>query len=85
MIRLTTAPPHTGAEKEVSLNIDNIMLVQRQTPVTGSDFTAIFFNVAGNPPYRVTETEVQVYEKVREARAFRAGAKVATFDFTRKQ
>lgn len=68
MIKLTTARKPVGAEPEVYINIDDIRLVQRQTPADGTDFTAIFFLTGGVPPYMVEEKPPEVYVKIAQAR-----------------
>lgn len=71
MIDVTTYGDTTGAEKIVSIDIDKIALVQRQSAgIIGRDFTAIF--LVGLPPYQVVETREEVKKRILEARALRA-------------
>jgi hypothetical protein len=71
MIKLTTARKPAGAEPEVYINIDDIRLIQRQTPVDGTDFTAIFFITGGVPPYMVEERPEEVVRLIAEERKSR--------------
>lgn len=66
MIILQSADPKGG---EVYVNIDNILLLQRQRNVSGPDFTAVFF-IAG-PPYAVTESQDEVWQMMIKARVAR--------------
>jgi hypothetical protein len=75
MIEVTTAGSCIGAEKRVLIDIDKITLLQRQTPATGNDFTAIF--LSGMPPYSAVETPDEIRERIFEARRHRA--KLMTF------
>lgn len=74
MIKLKTARNPAGAKPEVWINIDDIMLLQRQTPVDGSDFTAVFFRTDGKPPYMVEEKPDEIAALVAEARRTRLDA-----------
>lgn len=66
MIKLKSADAKGG---EVWINIDNIMLLQHQHNVAGPDFTAVFM-IAG-PPYAVLETQQQIWDLMKLARAAR--------------
>lgn len=68
MIKLKTARSPAGALPEVWINIDDIMLLQRQTPVDGADFTAVFFRTDGKPPYMVEEMPAEIAGLVAQAR-----------------
>lgn len=43
---------------KVRIPYDKIHMLQRQSPVDGKDFTAVF--ILGFPPYAVTETPEQI-------------------------
>jgi hypothetical protein len=66
MITLTSADAKGGM---VDVNIDNIVLIQRQHNVSGPDFTAVF--LTGCPPYAVLETQAQIRDMMKLARAAR--------------
>lgn len=69
MIDVTTYGD-TSANKIVSIDIDKIALVQRQTSgIIGKDFTALF--LVGLPAFQVIESREEVKRRILEARALR--------------
>jgi hypothetical protein len=67
MIILTSSDPNGG---KVFINIDNIMLLQHQpAAIIGQGFTAVFMMVG--PPYAVKETQQQIWDMMKLARAAR--------------
>lgn len=70
MIKLTTARKPVGAEPEVWINIDDISLLQRQKPVDGTDFTAVFFNLSDKPPYMPHEIAALIAQARKDRKEF---------------
>lgn len=69
MIELT-AENSVGAEPTVLIDIDRIILLQRQTPATGKVFTAVFLQ--GAPPFAVKEEPHEIAQRIMDARKRRA-------------
>lgn len=58
MIILTSFAKKGLATDKVRMPHDKIHMLQRQSPVDGKDFTAVF--ILGFPPYAVTETPEEI-------------------------